>query len=424
MTPEQIAEFKKSFGSEATIEMQKLSDAVEKRLNTAFEEFKRGMITPEQFEEIKKEVKDGKLIELNTKLAELEKLEGIVKEQGTLINELKEKGAGGKSKSLEEFFADQMEMIKKMRDDKSMKPLSFSTSQLKAAGITSISGSIQDMTAPPTSPYLPGLGGVELQLFDIIRNPNFIINHVNVGKTNQFRLAWINETDYQGLPDTNIAEGGVKPLTQHKFQVEFSTAKKAAAYIELTEEFDNDVPGLATAVRRMLTADVLREFDNKIQADVIAVAHPYEITQLDDQIFHANLWSALRAMIGQVGYYNFTANTIGINPLTGVAIDESKDLDGRYLVPPFMARIQGMMVEANKVAYGYAFVGDLRQYNVDMYKEFQLSVGWINDDFIHNKFAVLGELRYHSYISDTRKKAICYDVLEKVIDLIDTAGSL
>ena len=422
MTPEQLKDFTEKFGKEAAIEMKALADAVEGRLNKAFDEKTKGLITEAQFEEIKNEVKEGKLTELNVKIAELE---GITKDQGAIINELKENGGkAAKPKTLEQFFEEKLEEIKTMRNAKSGQFL-VTGAMLKAAGVTSIAGSIQDMNPlPGGSPYAPGIGGAELQLFDIMRNPQFILNHVNVGKTNQFRLAWINETDYQGLPDTNIAEGGLKPLTQHKFQVEFSTAKKAAAYIELTEEFDTDVPGLATAVRRMLTADVLRQFDDQIQADVIAVARPYEITELNNQIVKANLWSALRAMIGQVGHYNFNANTIGVNPLTAVAIDESKNDNGTYLIPPYMARVQSMMVEANKVAYGYAFVGDLRQYNVDIYKDFEMTVGWINDDFIRNKFAVLGELRYHSYISNNRKKAICYANLHTVQETIDTAGSL
>ena len=420
MTPEQLIEFKKTFGAEAATEMQKLADAVEKRLNTAFEEKQKGLITTEQFEEIKNEVKEGKLTELNTRL---EQLEEVNKTQGAMITEMKENASKGKTKSLEEFFEEQMPKIIEMRE-KQIGFIDFTGKQLKAAGVISISGSIQDMDPlPGGSAYLPGLGGPELQLFDIARNPNFILNHVNVGRTNQFRLAWINETVYEEGVDTNIAEEGTKPLIQHKFQVEFSTAKKAAAYIELTEEFDTDVPGLATAVRRMLTTDVIRAFDDAIQAAVIAAARPYEITQLDDKIADANLWSALRAMMGQVGYYNFQTNTIGINPLTGVELDEQKADDGVYLIPPFLAKVQGMLIEANKVAYGNALVGDLKQYNVDIYKDFTLRVGWINDDFIKNKFAVLGELRYHNYISANRKKAICYDNLHDVKETILIGGS-
>lgn len=407
-------------GKEAADQIKAQAKSIEDSLNAKWEEKTKGMITAADFETYKKHLMETELKSINDKL---KAAEDVAKEQGIIINTLKETAGKHEQKTLEDYFVEQMPKIIELRG-KQQGFFEVTGRQLKSAGVTSISGSISDQTISIGSPYAPGIGGAELQLFDIARNPNFIINHVNVGRTNQYRLAWINEIDFQGTVSTNILEGGVKPLTQHIFRVEFSTAKKAAAYIELTEEFDTDVPGLATAVRRMLRDDVIRAFDDQIQSDVIAAAHPYEITQLDGQIDHANRWSALRAMVGQVGYYNFIADTIAINPLTAVEVDESKADDGVYLMPPYLARFRSMTVEANKIAFGYGLVGDLNQYNVDIYKDFTLRVGWINDEFIHNKFAVLGEIRYHSYISDARKKAIVYNGLTGVVNLIDGQGSI
>lgn len=423
MTPEQIKEFTEKFGKEAALEMKTLGEAIEKRLNDAAILREKGLITQEKLDETIKEVKANELTALNEKIVAMEE---VAKEQGTIINTLKEVGGKPVQKSLEDFFAEQLPKIIEMRG-KQVGFMEFTGKQLKAAGVTSIGNvlnqpSIADQATSIGSPYLPGLGQ-ELQLFDIARNPNFIINHVNIGRTNQFRLAWINEIDFLGTVDTAIAEGGAKPLTQHRFQVEFSTAKKAAAYIELTEEFDTDVPGLATAVRRMLGMDVIRAFDDQIQTDVLAAAHPFEITDLNGLINDAHGWDAILAMIGQVGSYNFTPDTVAMNYLTDVLLETSKDNNGAYLLPPFLARFQSMMVFANKLTIRKALVGDLKQYNVDIYKDFTLRVGWINDDFIKNKFAVLGELRYHSYISDARKKAICYDDIYETLTTID-GGSI
>lgn len=417
MNKEEFEAFVAKFGLEAGTTMKGLATDIEKRLNEAFDLKLKGLMTEEDFVKLRKEITENELKTLNDELGKLDK---VAKEQGALIKQLEEDHkANPKGKTLKEFLETINDKIKEMRKA-GTGSLSFTGEELKAAGVTSISGSVTAMTAPPTSPYLPGLGGVELELFDIMRDPNFILNQVDLGRTNQSRLAWINETDYQGVPGTNIAEAGLKPLTQHKFQVEFSQAKKAAAYIEMTEEFDDDVPGLATAVRRMLREDVIRQFDTQIQTDVIAAARKYIITQLDGKIPFANYWSGLRAMMGQVGLYNFTANTIGLNPLTAVVLDEQKAVKtGEYLIPPFLQRVQNMIVEANKVAFDYALVGDLKQYKVDIYKDFTLRVGWINDDLIYNKFAIVGELRYHSYISDNRKNAICYDNLPAVVDTID-----
>jgi hypothetical protein len=433
MTDIQFKEFTDKFGKEAAQEMKTLGEAIEKRLNDAAIEREKGLITQAQFDERVKAVKAGELTELNAKL---EKMEEVAKEQGIVINTLKEVGGKPVQKTLQQFFDGQisikdqdgkdvslkfMDKLKALREARSGF-IEITGSDFKAAGVTSVSGSIADNTAI-VSPYAPGIGGPELQLFDIARNPNFIINHVNMGRTNQFRLAWLNEIDYQGTVNAAIAEGGAKPLTQHRFQVEFSSAKKAAAYIELTEEFDTDVPGLASAVRRLLGMDVIRAFDDQIQTDVIAAAKPFEITSLNGLVQDACGWDAIMAMIGQVGSYNFTPDTVALNYLTDVLLETSKDDNAAYLIPPFLDRFRSMMVFANKLAIRKALVGDLKQYNVDIYKDFVLRVGWINENFINNKFCVLGEIRYHSYISDTRKKAICYDDIYETLTTID-GGSI
>lgn len=433
MDEKQYKELVEKLGKEAADQIKAHAERIEKELNDKFKEMQKGAITQEQFDSLKKELVETELKEINEKLA---KAEDVAKEQGIIINMLKENGSAKQNKSLEEFFGDLLEW--KVTDEKEGKGvlnklremrakghgfIEVTATQLKAAGVTSIGNSIQDMTQDPgNSPYLPGIGGADLQLFEIAQNPNFIINYVDLGRTNQRRLAWINETVIEGTPGTDIAEGGDKPLTQHKFKVEFSDAKKAATYIELTDEFEEDVPGLATAVRRMLQDDVIRQWDTTVQTAVIAAAKGYEITQLDGEIADANLWSAVRAMEGQVQYYNYMPNTVAMNGLTSVKVDEQKNTNGTYLLPPFMNRIQAKKVEANKIAYDYALVGDLKQYKVDIYKEFYFKIGWINDNLIQNKFCIVGEMRYHNYISDNRKKAICYDKLSDVKDAIQ-AGS-
>lgn len=429
----------KKFGEDATAQMKILGDALELRLNSKYADMVAGNLKVEEFNTFKA----NELKAVNEKLAALDGMNDILKTQGEALNKLvAHSNEGVKAKTLSEFLEEQLPKIKELRaagagfyeissEDLVKAGVRNFSSRSKAASANLVTpsgtvggtnGSVVDTVSPPGSPYLPGLGGSDLELFEIVRNPNFIITRVNVGTTNQSRLAWINEVDYQGTPDANVAEAGTKPLTQHKFQVEFSTAKKAAAYIILSEEFEADVPGLATAVRRMLTMDVMRTFDDAIQTAVIAAARPYEITGLDALVPFTTLFDALGALLAQVGFYNFIPNTIALNPVTSWQMMMDKDADGRYLNPPFMDRINRLLVEATKVAVGFGLAGDLSQYRVDMYKQFTLRVGWINDQLIKNEFCIVGELRYHNYISDARKKAIVYNQLKAVQQKI-TAGS-
>lgn len=431
MTKDQYNALVEQFGKQAASRIKKMGDELEKKLNDKAQEMLKGNMTKKDFDDWKAD----ELKKLNDRLEEQEKLTETVQKQGTTIDELKgmiEEGknkGGGKRISLDEFLKGLMPRIKELRSggagffevsssEMIEAGVTFNPSRTKAPAIQTVTGTMDAMDAPPGQPYAPGLGGTDLELFEIVRNPNFMLNRVDVGRTNQSRLAWINETLFEGVVGTNVGEGAEKPLVSHRFKVEYSTAKKAAARIELTEEFEEDLPGLATAVRRMLQNDVLRAFDDAIQLAVIAVARPYEITDFDGQVAFATLFDAMGAMLAQVGFNNYIPNTLAVNPVTSWMSMMGKDQQGRYNTPPFMDRLNRLLIEANKVAVGFGLAGDLSQFKVDIYKDFTLRIGWYNDQFIKNEFSILGELRYHSYISDSRKTAIVYD------SLVDVKGTI
>lgn len=398
MTPEQLDSLKKEVGTQVAEKIKESSDKAEKALNDKMLEVKQGIVKMEDFEKFKTDT-------MAPLQEQLKALETVAKDQGNKINELLEK-APANSKTFEQFIEEKKDVLKDLFS--SGKMVQFTGKELKAAGITSIGGSVNPQSNVPSSPYAPGIGGADLEIFDIARNPNFITNRVDLGRTDTARLAWINEVDYQGLP-AQVLESGTKPLTQHKFQVELSQAKKIASYIQLTEEFQDDLPGLATTVRRMLQNDVIRAWDDAIQKDVQDNSRPFNITGFNGKVFDSTMYDAIGAMLAQVGFYNFQANGIFMNPIELWRTFMSKDTQGRYLLPPFMDRINPLLAEANKVALGFAMVGDFKQYKVDVYKDFVLKMGWINDDLIKNQFSIVGEIRYHSYISDARKNALVYN---------------
>lgn len=417
MDEKQYKELVDKIGKEAADKIQAGLKDAEDRLKAAALEANKGLMTAAEFETFKGE----QLAKANELLAQVEKLEGAMKEQGNKMNEILENSAP-KAQSFEDFFINTIagEKGEKLAELKGKGGfVEFTASQLKAAGITSIGGtSIADMASPPGSPYLPGIGGSELQIFDIRRNPNFVLDKVDLGRTNQSRLAWINETGEEGTP-TEVLEGGEKPLIQNKFTLETSVAKKIAAHLKITEEFDQDVPQLATLVRRLLQTRVIRAWDDVIQLALEAIATSYSAPALNGSIPFANFWDALYAMQAQVRVANYIPNSYNIHPYTNVKMQGDKTTDGVYLLPSFKDEIQSALTQANKMSVDNALVGDLTQYKVDVYKEFVLKVGWVNDDFIKNQFAVVGEIRYHRYISDNRKVAIVKGNLSNIRGLLD-----
>lgn len=397
-------------GKQATEATKEAIKGAEKALNDQFEVLSKGGMTKAEFDAFKTET----LEPINERLRVLDEanktLDAASIEQGKKMSELLGK-AEPNSKSFEQFVVEKGPALAEMRKS-GTGCIEISGEQLKAAGVSTIGTSI-----PTPSPYAPGISGLPLEIFEIARNPNYITSKVNLGKTNQSRLAWINELSLQGVPAL-VTEGNLKPLTQHTFSVETSVAKKIAAYIAITEELDDDLPYLSTTIQRMLQTDVIRAWDDQVQSDVIANATPFNITQLNGLIQAANAWDALLAELGQVGYYNFIPNTVAINYLTNVILKTLKNTQNEYLLPSFADELDKIMNYANKVVTGYGLVGDLKQFNVDIYKDFYLKMGWVNDDLIRNQFSVVGEIRYHSYISTARKTAICYDSLAAVDALI------
>lgn len=419
LTEQQFTELTAKVGNEAAAKIKTEFAAVEKSINDKHAESIKGLMKAEDFEKFKSE-------EMAKLQDTLKKVEDASKAQGDAINALKETGTPAKPVTLEDVLSkketiDQIKAVQKAGQGNV--EISLSGITLKTAGSTSIGNSIQPMTPPPNSPYLPAAAPLDASnFFGIIYNPNFIINYVNRGRTNSSMLPWVNETSVEGAAAA-VQEGAQKPLWNTRFKVEMSTAKKIAAMSTITEEFDQDLPGFTTIVQRLLTEEVARKWDDAVYAAVIAVAKLYTITGLNGQVDDANLYDALRAAIAQIGKNNFNANFIGVNPVTGALIEMQKSATDRlYLMPPFLQRLMSIMREGNKVAEGYALVGDINQYNVDVYKDMVLKVGYNDDDFRRNQFSVIAEVRYHDYISDNRKDALLYDQLSRIVSLIDSGS--
>lgn len=418
LTEQQFNDLVSKVGNEAATKIKEQFATSEKAINDKIADVQKGMMTSKEFEDFKTE-NLAKITE------QLQKVEDAMKEQGNVLNSLKE-ATPAQSKTLESILSDEktIQEIKAIQKKGSGSiEIPLSNIIVKTAGSTSIGNSVQPMTPPPNSPYLPAAAPLNAtNFFGIIYNPNFIINYVNRGRTNFALLPWVNETSTEGGA-TQVQEGAAKPLWNTRFKVEMSQAKKTAAMSVITEEFDQDLPGFTTIVERLLTDTVVRKWDDDIYAAVIAVAKAYTITGLNGKVDDANLYDALRAGIAQIGKKNFNANFIGINPVTNALVEMQKSATDRlYLMPPFLQRIMSILREGNKVAEGYALTGDITQYNVDVYKDIVLKVGYNDDDFRRNQFSVISEIRYHDYISDNRKDALLYDELDAIVALIDSGS--
>ena len=390
------------------------------KVDSAVDAAKKGLISPEQQEAAIKKATD----DLSKTITEQET---VLKAQGDKINGMIEaaKAPSHGMEAIEDIFKANTQKLKEIHKAGT----GFIEVALEGKAVDSITNSIQNMTTPPGSPYAPGISNQPLDVYTILRNQQFVSNYTDNGNTDVSRLAWINETSLIGAP-TLVIEGASKPLTSRTFQVETSIAKKIAAAIQITEEFDTDLPYLSSQVKSLLQLDLVRGFDDQIQADVIANVTPFDFTTagiggynlggLKGAIYDATLWDALTAMGLYPRINNFIPNVSLINPITWGKMQMGKDTVGRYNYPSdeLISRINAQI--GNKLFPDFALVGDLKQFKVMMYKGFTLKMGWINDDFIRNQFTIVAEARFHDYISTARKKAIVYGEAKWIAEQLNT----
>jgi hypothetical protein len=397
-----------------------LKTETQSKVDAAVDAAKKGLITTEQSDAAIKKATE----ELSKQVTDQET---ILKAQGDKINgliEAQKKPFNG-MEMIEDVFKANTKKLKEIYEAKS----GFIEVRLEGKAVDSVANSITGMTNAPTSPYAPGISNIPLTVYDILRNQQFVSSYTDNGTTDVSRLAWINELTLAGTPAL-VLEGGSKPLTSRTFQVEMSTAKKIAAAIQITEEFDTDLPYLSSQVKSLLQLDLVRAFDDQIQADVIANVTPFDFTTagiggynlgaLKGNIYDATFWDALVAMGLYPRINNFIPNVSLLNPITWGKMQMGKDTVGRYNYPSdeLINRINAQI--GNKLFPDFALVGDLKQFKVLKYKDFVLKMGWINDDFIRNQFTVVAEVRFHDYISTARKKAIVYGETKWIAEQLNT----
>lgn len=413
LTKEELKDIKDKIASEFALKDADFQKSVQTQVDAAVAKLSAGGIKKEEFDGLIQ----AALADYGTKATNLEK---VLREQGEILNGLKNviEVKGESQTNLVEILKPHMDDIAKMRKDGTgFIRIDFKDiKNLKT--VTSIGNSVQPMAAPPTSPYAPGISNEALSVYDIIRNPLFVSNYVDTASTDLSRMAWINETSLVGLPAL-VLEGAPKPSSYRTFQVMYSQAKKVADYIQITEEFDKDLNYLANLVKSLLQMDVARAYDLQIQADLIAAATQLNFTTplgpngltiapYKGAILDATYWDALFAMGTAVRLANFVPNVSLLNPITYGKMVMSKDLYGRYNVPPEEMVQQINPKQGNNVFADYALVGDLKQFKVFIYEDFSLKIGWINDDLIRNQYTIVSEVRFHDFISTARQNAIVY----------------
>lgn len=298
-------------------------------------------------------------------------------------------------------------------------------------------GSGTDIDTPPLDV------STNLNTFNF-RNDTALLSLCTVTSTNSPSLNYTEMLPKEG-GYAFVAEGGTKPQTDFKWENFYVAPVKAAAYEILTEESVTDYARMMSVAREYLTkTHDLFKVNGVFFGDGLAgnptgatvYGRTFVSTGMVDvfPLGGSNFMDVVNAIItdiyrtqGFTDEAHYMPNIVMINPIDFfVKLVGAKDANGLPLYPQAglfnEVRIGGVVIKPwIKIPAGKIFVADMTKYNIVNYVPFTIRIGWINDQFITNKFTMVGESRYYQYVKNLDQAAFVYDDIATVQAAITAA---
>lgn len=347
----------------------------------------------------------------------------ILKKQGEELNELKTR-ANAHPQDLSvraqiEAWADKnKEAIEKIKNGQ--KPSESLKMELRAPITMTVGNSLNG------SAYLPN-AGVAPGVIDLVREVPSFWDRLQKGRTRLNPYIWINKTNKQGAAEF-IGEGALKPLASFELDTESSVPKKAAERMKTSTELLYDVDSMTSMIENELRYEVMMAANTAVLTGTESNTSPKGVTKygvlyslLTVKTTNPTEADAIRAAIAQLRLFFYTKNIIAyINPVDGANMDLAKGVTGgAYMLPPFVSAdgrtIGGVtVIEDTNITPGYLLIGDMSKYKILMYQDFFVNFGWENDDFSKNLVTVIGEMRFHQFVSENHANAFIYDTFANI----------
>jgi hypothetical protein len=228
-------------------------------------------------------------------------------------------------------------------------------------------------------------------------------------------VAEVQETltfDEEGSEDGTLAivtENGLKPqvkLSGIRNKVE---KQKAAAFIVVTEELIKNRTRLLAAVQRLFNDKVRRDYENQLTASLLTNTTQYISTDFDGIVPNPSHFDVIMAAMSQLESLNFVPDTLVVNPRDKWSMLMTKANNGTYILP-FIAQggqfkiLALNVITTTKVEAGKFLLGESGTWKVEEETP-RLRTGLVNDDHLHNRMTIVGELFFLSYVPSSNAGA-------------------
>lgn len=361
-----------------------------------------------------KKVLDEQQKELGLSAEQMKKFSDLIDEHSVKLKAIAENGGGNlnAAKSLEPFQQVIMNNFKGMKEAYSQDK----ANRVKEGGYTLLDMKAVDEHDPArivtTANLITGtginwLGGSYSEsnnVFRVRRPIEFIRSIINITTVSEVPRVhfWDEEGDETGA-FAIVEENEVKPqvgLSLVRFMTE---AQKVAGYIVATEEVTKFFPNLWAQLQLLFRSKLERDYNRALNNELITNAVAYPGSPLDGTIANPTDIQAIAAAALAVQSLNFTPDTIVLNPTDWWRILLSQANNGTFVFLPFIdggsePRLFGFrLITSNYVPAGTFYIGESGTWYVQEETPI-VRTGWVNDDFIHNRMTIVGELFFLSWI--------------------------
>lgn len=348
----------------------------------------------------------------------LKKYEKLLDEQAKTIKSIQEKGGTGLNadEKINPYKKQILEQLPKMRKaykeskDNNAKDGGFQMLE-RSKSTKAIDEHNPDLIVTTeniiTGDGIDWLGGAYSEstgLFRVRRPIEYIrsiINITRVANVPQYHY-WDEEGDETGA-FAIVEENELKPQVGLSLVRYRTTAQKAAGYIVVTEEVLKWKSRFWAQIQILFRAKLERDYNRLLNNELITNAVAYPGTALDGTLTNPSDIDAIAAAALATQNLNFVPDTIVINPTDWWRLLLTQANNGTYIFMPFIdggnePRLFGLrVIVSNYVAPGSFYLGESGTWYVEEEAPTVRS-GWVNDDFIHNRMTIIGEIFFLSYV--------------------------
>ena len=327
-------------------------------------------------------------------------LKEAVETQGEEMRKIKER-SGSNVDSIEEMMEAKADDFKKISTGEK-RGIKLSIGRKALVQRSSVTNTTMAMFVPGVG-QLPYLGTVISDLF----------KHANVGMNSNGVLRYYDQESITRGADMT-AEGAKKPESAISWIEQSLTLEKIADSIPVTKESFADVGFIRSEVERLLDVNLALKEDQQLWSgngttpqlkgvffssplfDAAAYAASSKPKAQDATLY--DLIAVLKVEISNAKQSKYAPTAVVMNPSDILLYKLAKGSDGHYVLPPFIASdgtsIDGMkVVESSQVAINTLLVGDFRYGTIYDLEGVNVSMGYINEQFVENAMTILAEKR-------------------------------